>query len=535
MVQGAAREQFNFRTAFEELFERECNVRPFDVAVTIASACMYTFRKNFLKPSSIAMVPHGGYSRKDRHSAESLRWLKWIAHRDRIDIDHAANGRERKVDNRRVDGYCTRTNTVYEYQGCPYHGCPRCYTERWRTIPGADVTVETAYQRTLTRTRRLRDLGHNVEEMWSCQFAAEIRADPDLAAFVKELGPLPEPLDPRDALRGGRTNAVVLYRRCEPGERIDYIDVCSLYPWGVKYGEFPVGHPEILTENFEEVSERSRPYFGLIKCRVLPPRRLHHPVLPYFEAGKLLFPLCAACARETRQGFCDHRDDERALHGTWVTTELYKALETGYRMVAVEEVWHYAEREQYDRKDPSTGLFTQYIDCFLKLKIQASGWPGWVKTDEDWEAFLQECLDREGVRLDPSKMTKNPGLRSLAKLCLNSFWGKFGQRTQVADSKFVVDPAEFNKILFDESNTVHQVREMSENVVYVTFSKKDAFVEGMAYSNPVLAAFVTAICRLRLYSDLEQLGERVLYFDTGKYCPPHQTKTTTLAWIEKNA
>ena len=124
---------------------------------------------------------------------------------------------------------------------------------------------------------------------------------------------------------------------------------------------------------------------------------------------------------------------------------------------------------------------------------------------------------REGVRLDPSKMKKNPGLRSLAKLCLNSFWGKFGQRTHVADSKFVTDPAEFNDLMFDEGNVVHQVREMSENVVYVTYSKKDAFTEGMAYSNPVLASFVTAICRLRLYSDLEQLGERVLYFDTGKF------------------
>jgi hypothetical protein len=289
-----------------------------------------------------------------------------------------------------------------------------------------------------------------------------------------------------------------------------------LYPWGVKYGEFPVGHPEVITENFEEVSKESKPYFGLIKCKILPPRVLHHPVLPYFSAGKLLFPLCASCAEETRQDYCDHRDEERVLSGTWVTTELYKALDLGYRVIKIEEVWHYKEREKYDGKDPTTGLFTQYIDCFLKLKLESSGWPGWVKTEADRDAFLQECLDREGVLLDRTKMVKNPGLRSLAKLCLNSFWGKFGQRTQISNSKFVTDPAEFNEILFDESNTVHQVRAMSENVVYVTYNKKDAFVEGMPYSNPVVASFVTAICRLRLYSDLEKLGERVAYFDTGK-------------------
>lgn len=275
-----------------------------------------------------------------------------------------------------------------------------------------------------------------------------------------------------------------------------------------------MGHPEIVTERFEEVSKDNHPYFGLIKCTVLPPRSLHHPVLPYFCRDKLLFPLCAACARESRQDYCDHADKERALNNTWVTTELYHALDVGYRMVNVEEVWHYEKREKYDGRDSTTGLFTQYIDCFLKLKTQATGWPGWVKTEEDQDAFLQECKDREGVVLDKAKIVKNPGLRSLAKLCLNSFWGKFGQRTQVTDSKFVADPEEFNRIVFDESNVVHQVLVMSENVVYVTLSKKDAFVESVAYSNPVVASFVTAIGRLRLLYDLERLGERVAYFDT---------------------
>ena len=29
----------------------------------------------------------------------------------------------------RVDGYCESTNTVYEYNGCFFHGCKECYTE----------------------------------------------------------------------------------------------------------------------------------------------------------------------------------------------------------------------------------------------------------------------------------------------------------------------------------------------------------------------------------------------------------------------
>lgn len=34
------------------------------------------------------------------------------------------------------------------------------------------------------------------------------------------------------------------------------------------------------------------------------------------------------------------------------------------------------------------------------------------------------CKRREGVDLDFEKIEKNPGLRTVAKLCLNSFWGK---------------------------------------------------------------------------------------------------------------
>ena len=58
-------------------------------------------------------------------------------------------------------------------------------------------------------------------------------------------------LKPRDALYGGRTNAFVLYYKCKIGEKIKYVDFCSLYPDVMKNGIFPVGHPQVVTENFK--------------------------------------------------------------------------------------------------------------------------------------------------------------------------------------------------------------------------------------------------------------------------------------------
>ncbi len=130
-------------------------------------------------------------------------------------------------------------------------------------------------------------------------------------------------MNPRDALSGGRTNAIALYYKMVS----DYVDFTSLYPYVQKYGIFPIGHPKVITENFENIDS----YFGLVFCRVFPPRKLYHPVLPFHTNGKLLFPLCATCAKNSLQN-CEHSDKERALEGTWVSLEIKVVIENGYKI-----------------------------------------------------------------------------------------------------------------------------------------------------------------------------------------------------------
>jgi len=47
-----------------------------------------------------------------------------------------------------------------------------------------------------------------------------------------------------------------------------------------------------------------------------------------------------------------------------------------------------------------------------------------VTSDDKAEEYLKSVEERENIYLDPSKIAKNPGKRALAKLMLNSFWGK---------------------------------------------------------------------------------------------------------------
>jgi len=281
--------------------------------------------------------------------------------------------------------------------------------------------MQDVYETTQQKLQKLRWQGYTVVEMWGCEWARLKDTSPDIRTFVEDLQFI-DPLNPRDAFCWGRTNAVKLYHHVTPSQKIHYIDVTSLYPWINKTCVYPKGHPRFISQpGHTDISQ----YFGLIQCKVLPTRHLYHPVLPYHQEGKLLFPLCATCVEEQmpkrpweRTADCIHTDEQRVLTGTWCTPELHKAVELGYEVQYVHEVWQFDETCE--------GLFRDYVNTWLKIKQEASGWPSWVGDDETKrQQYIQHYEEHEGIRLEYDNIKKNPGLRTLAKMMLNSMWGKF--------------------------------------------------------------------------------------------------------------
>ena len=125
--------------------------------------------------------------------------------------------------------------------------------------------------------------------------------------FFKSL-----PLDPKDALFGGRTSPACLIYSAKENEKIMYLDFTSLYPSMQKKNIFPVGHLQIYVGNDECRKIDLKNVMGFVKCTVLPPRNLLFPVLPVRIEGKLIFPLCFACAKEKQQAW-NHVETERYL------------------------------------------------------------------------------------------------------------------------------------------------------------------------------------------------------------------------------
>ncbi len=112
----------------------------------------------------------------------------------------------------------------------------------------------------------------------------------------------------------------------------------------------------------------------------------------------------------------------------------------GYKVLTLYEVWQFDHISQYDPDTMTGGLFTEYVNTFLKLKQEASGWPDWCKTEDDKQTYIDVYEQKEGIKLSYHRINKNPGLRALAKLMLNSFWGKFGQRSNMQQVDIVEDP-----------------------------------------------------------------------------------------------
>ena len=164
--------------------------------------------------------------------------------------------------------------------------------------------------------------------------------------------------------------------------------------------------------------------------------------------------------------------------------------------------------------EKSDQLFKSYIDTFLKIKQETSDWPQECQTEEARQTYLEEYERHEGIRLDPTKSEDNPGLRKVAKLDLNNFWGKFGQQENQTQVTTRIKPSEFFDLLQNDANVIHRLEIVNEDMIHIYHSYDDPCTPIQTNVNIFVAAFTTCYARLKLYEALDLLQQQVLYFDT---------------------
>ena len=101
--------------------------------------------------------------------------------------------------------------------------------------------------------------------------------------------------------------------------------------------------------------------------------------------------------------------------------------------------------------------------------------------------------------IKPENCKTNGGLRQVAKICLNSLWGKFGQRSNLSSYEFINEDTLFIRKLNDPKIETESCRIIIENCVEFRYIYKvNTSLEPECISE-ITAVMTTANARLRLY------------------------------------
>ena len=133
-------------------------------------------------------------------------------------------------------------------------------------------------------------------------------------------------------------------------------------------------------------------------------------------------------------------------------------------------VWHWEKIEQYDEETKTGGLFTQYVNTFLKIKQENSGFPNWCKNEEDKMKYIDDYQKYEGIQLDIKKICVNEGLRSISKFLLNSMWGRYCLQTNKIKYAMISSLKELHNYLLNDLYEIHYIQFLNEFKAQVLYS-----------------------------------------------------------------
>ncbi|CAL2042901.1 unnamed protein product [Caenorhabditis brenneri] len=500
--------------SFEKEFETITDVCLLEESVTIAAAAVKTFRRKHLQnlcPIVLDPKPSASYNA----SIKSQKYLLWLAHKEEVAIEISTTSGEKKFGPYRVDGFIDKCpkypdRLILEFNGCYYHAHDCRFTAE--SIIG-DRMAKDIWERDNERIKKLEEF-HPVRVIRECDVDRELKEVPGMAEFF-ENNEAKELLQLQRALVGGRTE---VFKLCENNQKktIRFVDVVSLYPTVMKHYLYPIGIPTNVPPSKIKVpitNPDDLPFRGFLHCKILALQDLLLPVIGDKSSGKLVFGLCRKCSMTQNQGECWHSVEERAFTGVYCTPELHRAISRGY---IITEVYHGIEYENWlgNDEEGKGGLFTSYVNDNMCEKIYASGFPADVKTDAEQKEFIREYEEKEQIKLDQSKFAKKPGKRAVAKLMLNSLWGKFAQRVDRLQNEIIMDPLKFYRILHDTALEVLDVRPVNDTLI-VQYRTREESLMSLRTSACHIAALTTAYGRLELHELMEKAGaENLIYSDT---------------------
>jgi hypothetical protein len=476
-------------------------IDPFEY-LTIPQVAMNVMLAGLPEEENITITPWK--NRRDRVPL-AIAWMERQQIQLGMVIHHVCNWNKEFMcprTKRYLDGV-TDDMHVFICLDCEFHGCPRCHHEEIQTghdhptRPGTFGTIAKDTEHFLTET--MMEYGFaKTHIVWAHELEG-------FSEYEEELGRV---IQDREMFKGGRTEVFSAFINADhyPNDEIKYHDVCSLYPYVCAFTELPIGNHEHYCglaidrdRLFDSVSDNR--YVGYVRCRVKPNVRDRLGLLPFHDpdSGRLEFPL-------------------HEMTGTWGTEELRLAYENGYEIMEMYEVMHWPPAER------SNTVMRGYVSFFLRMKQEAEGWKKLgascdLPEYEEQLQLVEHLFQQNGgiARIRPELVRKDPVNRQLAKLYLNSLWGKFCQKPHTDHYTTIHGYSEFAAVWNDPNINRKKVsfRYISAGTWKVKYHTFGEFAKSNPRYNIYLSSKVTEAARCHLHRQMLRIGSsRILYCDT---------------------
>lgn len=500
-----------FREAFLLISDSEVDPLAFNTAASFAQAVFLSrYAPPVGKNTSICLLNEPRKVKKTESEKEYMRFILGTKPDEQLVYGVSIGDY--------VPTLCTVKGTeikVYEFKSCHWnaHDCSFLATSRdhkWRKKHAKNID---------SFIKSVDDISIQ-PAMWECEWREFKKKNNALKRLWETTGAGDKFGIDIFKVNGGVTEVYANMYTCADDEEIVCFDVVSEYPSVQKYCPFPIGAikykefkahdlPDFIQSMLESqelithathLSTTVKPkvkYFGMFHVRVTPPLELFAPVIAVLWNDKRYFSLCSLCAKSENQEKCDHSNTERSFWVTLTTADIVLALRYGYTINEVSEGWFCPESSvdwnggDYSLRSECYEFFGTYVDELIKIKQEAG-------------------------------LNGNKALREVAKLLLNSLWGKIGQRLAYSKKEVIFhneEGSEKYKKLREDPNLKD-----FENIIYPEFmitscKHDDSYLKynTSRFTNHIVANFVTAYGRAKLLSAVNTLNEHghtILYVDT---------------------
>lgn len=517
--------------------------------------------KAYCMPDNLYAIQDESGHTSINSSKKEMEYALFIAHQHPLKTVHSkyTSLKQKSFGRMSVDIYIEETNTVINFLGCHFHGCP-CMLKRpgvtWESKNCFGESYGDLNKKQKDQDRQLvQKFGISrchLQHIWECEYDLLKEGDtshltPEKKVISTQLRlflqlqegsrPLAR-LAPRDALRGGRTETYVMAADATPDHDLAYVDYSSLYPSvctsrNPKY-HFPTGKSITLIRS-EELNglffkenqtfyrykkDTAIPVKGLLQLAVLAPEDMLIPFLPTRVTCKggqrSVATLCFTCAVQDRGQKCRHKLDQRQITDTYTCDEIaFAVCNYGYKVQKIHEALLYVE---------DAPIYRDYLNILAREKIKYSGLPSDLTQEEKEQAVQNINIEMEfqgSEKLTVDEFQSVPLLRLMAKLQSNALLGKFGQNSGAQTKCHIArSQQDLEAIFYNDTHDIVNFNLIAADVLQITTKPKPNRTPPNLNTQVVIAAHVTAFARIEMALHIDKLhakGIDVLYSDTGNY------------------